>query len=141
MSRERDEVGAASGEPTSLERLALMDLQALRELWRSHYGEPPGLRSRQLLRRVLAWRLQVHPGDPDVRALRAILGVVSPSKLAVGAVLAREWKGVRHEVEVVQDGELLYAGELYASLSAVARAITGVRWNGPRFFGLREEAA
>ena len=50
--------------------------------------------------------------------------------------LVREWKGLRHEVEVTDDG-VLYRGERYASLSEVARVITGVRWNGPRFFGLR----
>ena len=49
----------------------------------------------------------------------------------------REWQGQRHEVEVHEDGAVTYQGERYASLSEVARAITGTRWNGPRFFGLR----
>ena len=49
----------------------------------------------------------------------------------------REWKGERHEVEVVDEGTVIYRGEVYASLSEAARAITGTRWNGPRFFGLR----
>ena len=50
------------------------------------------------------------------------------------------WQGVRHEVVVEADGTLSWSGERYASLSHVARAITGTRWNGPRFFGLREGA-
>jgi hypothetical protein len=57
--------------------------------------------------------------------------------LQAGVRLAREWRGVRHEVEVLEGGVILYQGSRYDSLSSVARAITGVRWNGPRFFGLR----
>jgi hypothetical protein len=56
--------------------------------------------------------------------------------LPVGTKLTREWRGVRYEVETVERG-VAYAGERYASLSEVARLITGSRWNGPRFFGLR----
>ena len=57
-------------------------------------------------------------------------------QLEPGSRLAREWRGVRHDVEVVEEG-ILYRGKVYSSLSEVARHITGVRWNGPRFFGLR----
>ena len=53
----------------------------------------------------------------------------------------REWKGETHEVEVLADGRVLHRDETYDSLSAVARAITGARWNGPRFFGLRGAGA
>ena len=49
----------------------------------------------------------------------------------------REWKGQVHEAEVLADGWVLYNGRPYDSLSAVAREISGARWNGPRFFGLR----
>jgi hypothetical protein len=52
-------------------------------------------------------------------------------------LLIREWEGIPHEVVVMADGGFLYRGERYGSLSEVARQITGVRWNGPRFFGLR----
>ncbi len=54
-----------------------------------------------------------------------------------GMRLAREWAGRRHEVVVV-DGGVIYDGSTYGSLSEVARHITGQRWNGPRFFGLRQ---
>ena len=57
-----------------------------------------------------------------------------------GTRLTREWKGVSHEVEVIRDG-YIHAGARYRSLSEVARTITGSRWNGPRFFGLRTVAA
>lgn len=59
--------------------------------------------------------------------------------LTPGTKLSREWQGVRHEVVVEPDGKLVWSDRRYTSLSQVARAITGTRWNGPRFFGLREE--
>ena len=49
----------------------------------------------------------------------------------------REWQGVTHHVTVVEEG-FLWNGQPYSSLSAIARAITGTNWNGPRFFGMRE---
>ena len=80
--------------------------------------------------------------DADMRrALRRPPRVrPAPPRLATGTRLAREWKGERHEVEVLADA-ILYRGARYASLSEVARTITGVRWNGPRFFGLRSAEA
>jgi Protein of unknown function (DUF2924) len=56
--------------------------------------------------------------------------------LRTGTVLIRQWQGVAHHVTVGEHG-VLYRGERYRSLSAVARLITGARWSGPRFFGLR----
>ena len=67
-------------------------------------------------------------------------GAAGPEALlSEGTVITREWKGVRHEVEIA-DGGFIYRGERWKSLSEVARTITGTRWNGPRFFGLRETA-
>jgi hypothetical protein len=54
---------------------------------------------------------------------------------APGTRLVREWQGESHVVDV-QDGHVIYDGRTFKSLSAVARAITGARWSGPRFFGL-----
>jgi hypothetical protein len=51
-------------------------------------------------------------------------------------VLLREWQGVTHQVTVIEEGAI-YRGERYGSLSEVARVITGSRWSGPLFFGLR----
>ena len=66
-------------------------------------------------------------------------GALPPAKprLAPGERFVREWQGRRHEVEVLEKG-FRYAGADYRSLSQVAREITGTRWNGLRFFGLRE---
>jgi hypothetical protein len=120
--------------------LARLDLEGLRSEWRARFGEAPTLRSADLLRRNIAWRIQAeaHGGlDPQTR--QKLLSKGTPtfgSQPSAGTRLAREWKGVRHEVEVRPDG-VRYRGQTYSSLSQVARAITGSRWNGPRFFGLR----
>lgn len=57
-------------------------------------------------------------------------------KPAAGTVLMREWNGQQHRVTVLDDG-FVFNSETYASLSTIASAITGTKWNGPRFFGLR----
>jgi hypothetical protein len=59
--------------------------------------------------------------------------------LSAGVQIVREWRGATYTVDVVQDG-FRWKGQTYKSLSQVAQAITGVKWNGPRFFGLRNEA-
>ena len=133
-----------SGLAVELQSLEAMDLEGLRGAWRERYGEPPALRSQDLLRRMLAWRIQVDAAGGLSPQLRVTLSCSANRswgpKLAPGAKLGREWRGVRYDVEVVTDG-ILYQGRTYDSLSAVARQITGVRWNGPRFFGLRSTAA
>jgi hypothetical protein len=72
------------------------------------------------------------------KAARDDPGVASPA-LKPGGRLIREWNGVTHVVDVV-DGGFLWNGQRYASLSPIARAITGARWSGPRFFGLKRSA-
>jgi len=78
--------------------------------------------------------------DSATRRMIASDRPVKPGTTA-GMRLAREWAGRVHEVVVVDDSDVLYEGQRFASLSAVARHITGMRWNGPRFFGLRQENA
>jgi hypothetical protein len=122
--------------------LAGLNLQALRAAWTSRgFGPPPALRSPELLRHMLAYRLQAAVfGDLDAETRRSLRRRTSALKLAeasVGSKIAREYLGEVHEVEVVPGG-YRYAGEVHASLSTIARKITGTRWNGPRFFGLRE---
>lgn len=63
----------------------------------------------------------------------------SQIEMKAGTILSREWNGATHRVIVV-DGGFLWDGTTYDSLSKVAFAITGTRWNGPRFFGLRDAA-
>jgi hypothetical protein len=124
-----------------------LGLEALRSEWRARYGAPPPLRSPELLGMILAWRIQAEAegglGAETRRALRrpvAAGGRTTP-RPSSGTKLVREWQGVRHEVTVLPEGGFLYRGERFRSLSQVARAITGTRWNGPRFFGLRDEEA
>lgn len=123
--------------------LADMSLAELRAEWQRRYGPPPRHRAADLLRRVLAWRIQadVHGGldATTQRMLEKEQGTL-PVSGTPGMRLAREWAGRRHEVVVI-DGGALYEGQTYGSLSEVARQITGRRWNGPRFFGLRQANA
>ena len=125
----------------ALERL---DLDALRAIWRARYGVPPPLRSVELLRLMLAWRLQAEAFgglDGETRRQLARRGPVRMEglELGTGAKLRREWRGRVVEVVVEADG-FRWNDQTYSSLSAAATAIAGSRWNGPRFFGLRRAA-
>lgn len=129
-------------EPEQLAWLEDARLQDLRKEWEQRYGAAPRLRSPDLLRRMLAWRIQADTyGGLDVATRKRLAGQAggAESLLAEGTVITREWRGEKHAVEVANDG-FLYNGERWKSLSEVARAITGTRWNGPRFFGLRPAA-
>jgi hypothetical protein len=120
-----------------------MGLSELRALWAQHFGGPPDLRSVDLLRLTLSWRLQarVHGGlDAAIRKRLRRKTMADPGSaidLEIGTILNREWQGQPHIVEVLGDG-FRWKGTTYSSLSAVAKAITGTNWNGPRFFGLRK---
>ena len=121
--------------------LEAMGLEPLRAEWRRRFGAPPGLRSVDLLRRLLAWRIQADAyGDLDADLRRRLRATTTPrpidQRIRPGSRVAREWQGQRYEVDVVEGG-FVHAGARYESLSQIARVITGTRWNGPRFFGLR----
>jgi hypothetical protein len=127
-----------------LAALTEMDRAALLQRWRRAFGrEAPPRLSRTLMEKAIAYDLQVKAfgGLParTRRALRAAAkadGRSSLSKLpSRGTRLIREWHGTVHEVEVLEDG-YLWRGARHRSLSAIARAITGTKWSGPRFFGL-----
>ena len=129
---------AITEEVRALERL---DLEGLRAEWRRRYGPSPKVRSPELVRLSLAWKIQSEAlGGLDVvtrRRLRQSPGAPARSDhLGVGARITREWRGVVHEVDRVADG-FRWNGTTYSSLSAVAKAISGVKRNGPQFFGLR----
>lgn len=132
----------------TLASLKAMDIEALRAVWRERLGEPPPVRSTDILRRSLAEALQIEAGGQSVALDKRLSRAASQHRMGKkprlrtstfqpGLTLIREWQGVRHEVEVRSDG-YVWHGQKHASLSKVARLITGVRWNGPRFFGLRE---
>lgn len=119
-----------------------LDLEGLRLEWARRYGAPLLLRSVPILRMLLAWRIQAQaPGglDADTRRTLARTARVKAEgpDLGIGARLTRHWQGKTHEVIVEADG-FSWQGTTYRSLSAVASAIADSRWNGPRFFGLRE---
>ena len=127
---------------SSLEGMPLEDLRAV---WRERFGAPPLLRSPELLGLMLAWRIQAGETgglDPDTRrSLRRATSTRPDAGPSGGTKLVREWQGVRHEVIALDDGGFLFEGARHKSLSQVARLITGTRWNGPRFFGLRQSEA
>ena len=121
-----------------------MGLERLREFWRRRYGAPPPLRSVPIMRMQLAWRVQAEAFgglDQDTRRALARTGSVEAEgkHLGIGARLSRTWKGRQIEV-VVEEGGFRWESQLFPSLSAAATAIAGSRWNGPRFFGLRDAA-
>lgn len=132
--------------PITMEVRALegLDLDGLREAWRRRYGPPPKLRSTDILARLLAWRIQAEvfgglDTDAKLTLSRKSLPTAGP-ELRPGMRLEREWRGRLEVVDVVEGG-FRWRDQTLPSLSKVARAITGTKWNGPRFFGLRGEKA
>jgi len=135
-------------------RLRDLDIAALRSRWHAAFGRrPPPHLTRHLLFRILAYRLQADRlGDLDKASRRLLDGSGSPEKAGQNAAnlvrpiadvrpgtrLGREWNGRLQRVTVLAEG-FAWNGKIYPSLSQVAFAITGTRWNGPRFFGLRDK--
>jgi hypothetical protein len=135
-------------------RLRGLDVGELRARWRTVFRRrAPARLPRHLLYRILAFRLQADRlGDLDAETLRFLDrsgSAVDVRKLAdefnqrrtdlmVGTVLIREWDGQLHRVMVLADG-FAWNDKMFPSLSKVAFAISGTRWNGPRFFGLRDK--
>ena len=154
--------GEADRVSASLAALAGMDAAALDRRWRRVFGAapPPTLPPAQRAR-VIAYRLQaIAYGDLDRDTARDLdrlaqarghsseEGVATPTPVlpvpdrrghTPGVTLSREWAGVMHTVQVLEAG-YAWNGAIYDSLSRVAQLITGTKWNGPRFFGLRAKA-
>jgi hypothetical protein len=144
---------------SEIARLRDLDIEALRARWRTIFrrDSPPHL-PRHLLFAMIAYRLQAEVmGDLDAETLRFLKQInLAPSRqdavpltqafdqrkreLSLGTMLTREWNGHNHQVIVV-DGGFSWEGRVYNSLSEIAKAITGTKWNGPRFFGLRDRKA
>ena len=135
-----------------LKALPSMEYHALRDEWRRLYRAPPPPRVyRALLELGIAWKIQERAygglGATTRRKLADLAktldqdGDLVPKRqraLRPGARLIREWHGTTHTILVVDDG-FEWQGKTWRSLSAIARAITGVRWSGPRFFGLSQQ--
>jgi hypothetical protein len=144
---ERDPQKLAS----ELELLRELPSEQLRERWQRLFGAepPPKLRS-SLVIQGIAYRLQEKAlgglKPATARLLERIAddaaarqqSPATPEKIRVnaGTVLIREWHGTKHQVTVLKDG-FLFRARRFRSLSQIARAITGSRWSGPLFFGLK----
>ena len=135
-----------------LSALKAMSVNDLKAEWQALFDAPAPNNSRTFLEGRLAYRIQeLTYGGPDKQTRRLLdlladevegtltrkAQIADPRNPVVGTKLIREWDGIAHTVTVLKDG-FDWGGQRYKSLSAVARAITGTRWNGYRFFGLRE---
>ena len=145
----RSAVDIAS-ELARLEGLAILEV---RQEWRRLHQTPPPMRlSRDILLRGIAYKLQeralgglskstlrkLQSADPDGQSMPQ--GRRPSASFKPGTRLVREWHDVTHTVVILADG-VEWRGQRYRSLSVVAREITGARWSGPRFFGLKAGAA
>ena len=133
-----------------LAALAHLTPGALRALWPQWFDRPPPAKlRRELLVRALAYRMQERAVGGLTLATRAKLLAlaevgknhvkgegIAPPRLTPGTHLIRAWGNETHQVSVDARG-LVYRGQRYRSLSAIARRITGTRWSGPLFFGIR----
>jgi Protein of unknown function (DUF2924) len=145
-------MGARPDPDADLADLDHLSRAQLRDLWQKEIGEtPPACFGRELLALGIAYARQErrYGGFKKARLreldrlFERILAGSAPQGGAPpvgrpGTILVREWQGTTHHVTVVADG-FVWNGRTHTSLSSIARAITGTKWNGPRFFGLREE--
>jgi hypothetical protein len=136
-----------------VENLRILGPEELDQTWRALFGsERPRRVYGDLLIKALGYRLQenvVGGLKPSTRHLlerwgrngseRGPLAEPARTQLKAGTILVREWHGVSHRVTMLDDG-FDFRGERFRSLSEIARKITGVRWSGPLFFGLKSPA-
>ena len=149
MARRRQASVTLAADLAALEEFSR---SALRQRWEDLYDTPcPARMSRRFLLRAVTYRIQEQALGGLDRATRRRLDratadfaagrplAVPAPKIKPGTRLLREWQGGVHEVIVLERG-VEYRDQTWPSLSAVAREITGTRWSGPRFFGLKEAA-
>jgi hypothetical protein len=140
-----------TGDPAEqLASLSRLKNRELRALWQEVFGQPMRARVRRgLLLRALAYRIQERVQGALSRTTRTHLrrlaeatkngatpGLLDTPGIKLGTRLIRQWQGETHEVMVIDTG-FAYRGKHYLSLSEIARLITGTRWSGPAFFGLK----
>ncbi len=141
-----------------LAALQKMSREELQDKWRDLYGSEPPQFKKAFLEKRLAYRIQelfygglsetaerhlaeLAESDPLARMCRKEQGskrYLSKGKLLPGTRLIREWNGNKYEVTAKEKG-FVYDGRDFRSLSAIATAITGTKWNGKAFFGLRDK--
>lgn len=129
-----------------IEQIRSLPIDDVRALWRQTFkSSPPPAFAKDMLGRMLCYHMQEKALGGLSRASRRLLDHMGEGKAAIetarrrlkpGTVLVREYQGERHSVVVASDG-FVWRDETYASLSIIARLITGTNWNGPKFFGLR----
>lgn len=132
--------------------LPRQDTESLKKLWRDLFGSPPPPYNKAFLVKRLGYRLQelafggLSGATEERLAALARDGThADPTRMkrkpiarpVAGTRLIREWQGVEHQVTVLDDG-FEYQGRRYQSLSVIARTITGTRWSGPVFFGIKK---
>src|SRR4051794_2915314 len=138
----------AAAVEAEIERVRALSGVSLRRHWQAVFGQtPPPCLTPDLLRRMIAHRLQEAAFGTLDRATLSLLDALARRErsrsgqrrnLKPGTVLVREHASERHTVTVEREG-FAWNGQSYSSLSAIARAITGTAWSGPRFFGLNRE--
>jgi hypothetical protein len=129
-----------------IDRIRSLGVDELRSQWRATFRTaPPPAFTKDLIARFLCWHIQEQAfGGLDPKIAKHLTSLARgdkspanrPRRLKPGTLLVREYQGERHTVTVVANG-FVWREATYASLSTIARAITGTNWNGPRFFGLR----
>ncbi|USE80164.1 DUF2924 domain-containing protein [Cupriavidus gilardii] len=131
-----------------------LSIEEMRALWRELFGNDNPTPNRRFMERRIAYKLQeieFRKVDPNLleRNKRRIKSLMETGKarkldrdirLVPGTVLTREYQGIEHRVTVAQDGQYEFDGRRYPSLSMIAREITGTRWSGPLFFGVKAPA-
>lgn len=130
-----------------IDEIRTLNKDELRQRWRKMFKKPvPEALTKDLLARMIAYRIQEKAFGGLDRETEKILesyargdkALIPQRRMKSGTVLLREYKGVRHTVTIAAGG-FIWNDKKYASLSTIAREITGTSWNGPRFFGLRDE--
>ena len=140
-----------AGLDDKLAALTTMSSARLRAEWLQLYKQPAPDLTADLLRRGIAYRLQekAHGGLSlamlrEIKRMRRHLAstgevTLPATRIKSGTRLVRDWGGASHHVVVLDQG-FLYRDQRYRSLSTIAAEITGAKWSGPRFFGLRTGA-
>jgi hypothetical protein len=131
---------------TEIERIRSLPIDEIRALWRQTFkSQPPSALSKDMLGRMISYHIQEKTLGGLSRASLRLLDDIGRGKPAIeparrrlkpGTVLVREYQGERHSV-IVASGGFVWREATYASLSTIARLVTGTNWNGPKFFGLR----
>lgn len=134
--------------------LSDLPMAEIKRIWARLFRAEAPTHNRQFLERRIAYKLQEIEFRKDDRNLlernqRRITALVEKGKLSkrdrdvrpvAGTVLSREYQGVLYHVSVTADSQYQFDGRIYPSLSVIAREITGTRWSGPLFFGLKIQA-